>query len=299
MWVILGLVSAFFLGFYDVAKKWSLNNNAVIPVLFFATLSGMTLFAPFLLASTFAPDFSSSQAWFIAKQTPVAHLHFFLKAVIVGTSWISAYFALKHLPITIVAPIRASSPLWTLIGAVLLFHEQFTILQWSGMAITLGFYYIFALVGKKEGIHFATNRWIYLIILATIIGAGSSLYDKFLIARYDRLAVQAWFSVYLVVFYLPVLLFLWYPGRKKTTPFQWRYSIILIGVFLIVADFAYFFALSYTDSLIAIISSLRRSSVIIAFFVGALIFKDKNLKAKWYALLGILLGIFLIYWGSK
>lgn len=137
-----------------------------------------------------------------------------------------------------------------------------------------------------------------MIVLATIIGAGSSLYDKYLLERYDRLAVQAWFSVYLVAFYLPILLLLWYPRRKMNTPFQWRYSIILIGIFLVLADFAYFYALSYTDSLIGILTSLRRSSVVISFFIGAMIFKDKNLKDKWYALLGILLGVFLIYLGS-
>jgi len=297
MWIFLGLVSSFFLGIYDISKKWSLNDNAVIPVLFFATLSGMTIFLPFLLTSAFAQG-STADFWFIPSQTQTAHLHFFFKAVIVGTSWLLAYFALKNLPITVVTPIRASSPLWTLIGAVLLFGEQFTLMQWAGIIITIGSYYAFALVGKKEGIHFARNKWIYLIILATIIGACSSLYDKYLIARYDRLAVQAWFSVYLVVFYLPVLILLWYPRRKTNTPFQWRNSIILIGVFLIIADFAYFYALSYSDSLVGIITSLRRSSVVISFFIGAMIFKDKNLRAKWYVLLGILAGVFLIYWGS-
>lgn len=298
MWVVLGLISAIFLGVYDVSKKWSLNGNAVLPVLFFSTVSGMMLFVPFLLMSNFAPGLSQAYSCFIAPQTTIAHIHFFLKAVIVGTSWILAYFALKNLPITIVAPIRASSPLWTLIGAVLIFHEQFTLMQWAGIIITLGSYYAFALVGKKEGIIFRSNRWIFMIILATIIGAGSSLYDKYLLMRYDRLAVQAWFSVYLVVFYLPILVFLWYPARKKNTPFQWRYSIILIGVFLVIADFAYFYALSYTESLIGVLASLRRGSVIIAFFVGAMIFKDKNVRSKKYVLAGILIGIMLIYWGS-
>lgn len=299
MWVLLGLVSSFFLGIYDVSKKWSLNDNAVIPVLFFATLSGLMIFAPILLTSWLAPEFASGQFWYIQAQSPTAHLHFMLKALIVGTSWILAYFALKNLPITIVTPIRASSPLWTLIGAVLIFNEQFNLLQWTGMILTLGFYYIFALVGRKEGIHFSKNQWIYAIILATMIGAGSSLYDKYLIARYDRIAVQAWFSVYLVIFYLPVLLFLWYPARKRNTPFQWRYSIVLIGIFLVIADFAYFYALSYTESLIGILSSLRRSSVIISFAIGAMLFKDKNLKDKWLVLIGILAGISLIYIGSQ
>lgn len=297
MWIFLGLVSSFFLGIYDISKKWSLNNNAVIPVLFFATLSGMVIFLPFLIASQL--DIGQSvDFWFIPHQSWTAHMHFFLKAVIVGTSWLLAYFALKNLPITIVTPIRASSPLWTLIGAVLLFGEQFTTTQWAGIIITIGSYYAFALIGKKEGIHFARNKWIYMIILATIIGACSSLYDKYLIARYDRLAVQAWFSVYLVIFYLPVILLLWYPKRRKSTPFQWRYSIIMIGVFLIIADFAYFYALSYTDSLVGIITSLRRSSVVISFLIGAMIFRDKNIRSKWYVLLGILTGVFLIYWGS-
>jgi transporter family protein len=299
MWIILGLISSFFLGVYDVSKKWSLNENAVIPVLFFATLTGMLIFAPFLVVSYLAPGSSVEQFWYIPSQTPTAHLHFFLKAIIVGTSWILAYFALKNLPITIVTPIRASSPIWTLIGAVIIFDEQFTTTQWTGIFITIGFYYLFALIGRKEGIHFTKNPWIYLIILATIIGAGSSLYDKYLIARYDRLAVQAWFSVYLVVYYLPIILFLWYPKRHTTTPFRWRYSILLIAIFLILADFAYFYALSYTDSLVAIIAALRRSSVVVSFILGALIFKDQNLRAKWWVLLGILLGVFLIYWGSN
>lgn len=299
MWVLLGLISSFFLGIYDVSKKWSLNDNAVIPVLFFATLTGMFIFSPFLLTSHLAPAYSSGQIWYIPQQTQTAHLHFMIKAVIVGTSWILAYFALKNLPITIVTPIRASSPLWTLIGALIIFNEQFNLLQWTGMILTLGFYYIFALIGRKEGIQFSKNRWIYAIVLATIIGAGSSLYDKYLIARYDRLAVQAWFSVYLVAFYFPVLLLLWYPARKRNTPFQWRHSIVLIGIFLIIADFTYFYALSYTESLIGILSSLRRSSVIISFAVGAMLFKDKNLKAKWYVLVGILAGISMIYLGSQ
>jgi len=172
-------------------------------------------------------------------------------------------------------------------------------MQWAGIVVTISFYYFFAIAGKKEGIHFSSNKWVYMIVLATMIGAGSSLYDKFLLSRYDPLAVQAWFSVYLVAFYLPIILFLWLPVRKKNTPFTWRYSIILIGVFLVVADFAYFYALSFEESLIGVLASVRRSSVVVSFLIGAMISKDKNLKSKWWALMGILLGLFLIYWGTE
>ena len=299
MWAFLGLFSALFLGVYDLFKKFSLKENAVIPVLFFSTISSAVIFLPLILFSEFGPVSFKSNPLFIPSVDLSTHGLIFVKAMIVVTSWIFAYFAMKHLPITIVTPIRATGPLWTLIGAILIFGEQLSLFQWLGIAVTLCFFYLFSLVGQKEGISFRKNKWIFSIIIGTLIGAASGLYDKFLIRQIDRMAVQAWFSVYQVVVLFPVLMFLWYPRRKNTTPFQWRWAIPFIGVFLVVADFAYFFALSYEDSLISVISALRRGSVIVAFALGAYLLKEKNIQRKGLFLLGILLGIVLILFGSQ
>jgi transporter family protein len=51
--------------------------------------------------------------------------------------------------------------------------------------------------------------------------------------------------------------------------------------------------------MISIIAALRRSSVLIAFILGALIFKEQNLKSKGIFLLGILAGILMITLGSS
>ena len=51
MWLAFALVSALFLGLYDVAKKQSLKENAVIPVLWFNTLFCSLLMLPFTLLS--------------------------------------------------------------------------------------------------------------------------------------------------------------------------------------------------------------------------------------------------------
>lgn len=299
MWLILGITSSVFLGVYDIFKKISLQNNAVIPVLFFATLSGAVIFLPLILCSLFAPQFSQQFIWDIPQADLYAHALFFLKAVIVASSWILAYFALKHLPITIVTPIRASAPLWVLMGALVLFAEKLTPYQWIGLAITLTSYYAFALTGKKEGIHFQKNKWIFFIIGATLFGAVSALFDKYLTLHYHPLTLQAYFSQYLVIVLLPVLLLIWYPKRKNLTPFKWHFAIPLIGISLISADFLYFYALSFDDSLISIIATLRRGSVITSFALGGVIFKgEKNLKQKSIVLIGILLGIALIMLGS-
>ena len=271
----------------------------MISVVFPAHLSGPLQIFTFILLSAFFPEFSSDQFWYIPKVSYLAHLLFFVKSLIVAGSWLFAYFALKHLPITVVTPIRASSPVWVLLGAILLYGEKLSPLQWSGLAVTLAFYYLFSLAGKKEGIEFRRNKWIYFIIAATLLGSISSLYDKYLTANYDRLAMQAYFSVYLVAALFPVAAFLWYPKRHNYTPFKWRIVIPLIGVALVVADFIYFYALSIPGSLISVVAAIRRGSVITSFLLGAIVFhKEKNKKLKGLILIGILAGIVMMMLGS-
>jgi transporter family protein len=299
MWAIFGLLSAVFLGIYDIFKKTSLNENAVMPVLFFATLTSAAIFLPIITGSAFYPEPFQQIGLFAPRLTLGEHLQVLLKAAIVISSWVLAFFALKNLPISIFAPIRATSPLWTLIGAIIIFQEQLNLLQWLGITLTLLFFFLFSTAGKREGIHFQKNKWVFFVIAATMLGAISGLYDKFIIGRIDRIAVQGWFSFYQVAIMLPLLAIIWYPSRKQTTKFRWRWAIPLIGVTLVVADFLYFYALSIEDSMISIIAALRRSSVLIAFILGALIFKEQNLKSKGIFLLGILAGILMITLGSS
>lgn len=298
MWALAGLVSAFFLGIYDIFKKISLNENAVMPVLFFSTLTSTVLFLPVVIGSHYYPEFFNSIGLFSPSLTTTEHLQVLLKSVIVIISWTLAFFAVKHLPVTIFAPIRSTGPLWTLVGALIIFQEKLNALQWIGVTLTLIFFYLFSTAGKLEGIEFRKNKWIFLIIGATIFGSISGLYDKFIISRIDRIAVQAWFSFYQVAILVPVLGIFWFPKRKKTTPFQWRWSIPAIGITLVIADFIYFYALSLEGSMISMISALRRSSVLIAFAFGAFMFKELNLKKKGVYVVGILIGILLITLGS-
>lgn len=298
MWILLGIVSMLGLGVYDLLKKQSLNENAVLPVLFFATVSSALLFLPLWILSITVHGFEQYEYFYVPSGNLTFHLHVMLKTVIVVSSWILSFLALKNLPISIVSPIRATGPLWTLLGAILIYGEQLTVLQWVGMSVALIFFYIFSTAGKKEGIHFRSNKWVWFIALATLIGTISTLYDKFLIGQYDRVAVQAYFSFYQVPLMGLVLLLFWYPKRKQYTRFQWRQAIPWIGIVLVLGDYAYFYALTYEDSLVSILSLLRRSSVIISFGVGAILFKEKNKRKKGLILLGIIAGIYLIILGT-
>ncbi|WP_439183474.1 EamA family transporter [Carboxylicivirga taeanensis] len=298
MWFHLALFSAILLGFYDVLKKVSLNHNAVLPVLMVSICSAAAIFLPLIILSKAALIATDSPVY-ITSITSKQHFQILLKSVIVLTSWIFSFFALKHLPITFVAPIRATGPLWTLLGAILLFSEQLNGLQWLGIITTLLFFYHFTTIGKSEGFSIKTNKWVWCIIIATLSGAASGLYDKHLLQNINRLAVQSWFSIYQAMLMIPIILLIWWPNKKNSTPFSFRWSIPFIGITLVFADYLYFKAVSDADALISVISAIRRGGVIIAFTTGALIFNELNIKKKAINLLGISIGIALLIYGSS
>ena len=297
MWLVFALVSALFLGLYDVAKKQSLKENAVIPVLWFNTLFCSLLMLPFTLLSATTGVLDGS-IFYVPTAGWELHRLLMLKAFIVLGSWIFGYFGMKHLPITLFGPINATRPIIVLLGGLLLFGERLNLYQWIGVIIAVISFYMLSLSGKKEGISFSHNKWVFCVIMATLLGAVSALFDKYLLGRFNNMFVQAWSNFYQLALMTIILFTLWWPTRKHTTPFQWKWPIIFIAVFLTLADYAYFVSLAQSASMVSIVSMIRRSSVIVSFLCGALLFHEKNLKSKVIDLLLVLLGLFFLLIGS-
>lgn len=299
MWLLLAFLSAALLGFYDAFKKESLRDNAVLPVLFLNTVFSSLVFLPFILLSFVAPDVLHGTMFDMPVAGWEEHKYILLKSFIVLSSWIFGYFGMKHLPLTIVGPINATRPVMVLIGALLVFGERLNLYQWIGVLLAVLSFFMLSRSGKKEGIDFRHNKWILFIVLAAVMGAISGLYDKYLMTRLHPMLVQSWYNVYQVFIMCPIILLLWYPQRKTSTPFRWEWTIVGISLFLCAADFAYFYALSYEDSMISIVSMVRRGSVVVSFLFGALFFHEKNLKSKAVDLILVLIGMFFLYLGSR
>lgn len=284
-WLIPTLFSAFTLGIYDVCKKSSVKDNAVMPALFFATLSG-TIF--FLIATCITGN--AAAAVYCSRSEYLLTL---LKAAIVGSSWVCAFYAMRELPITLAAPIRATSPLWTAIGGLLIYNEIPRPLQAVGMAVIFIGYILFNFIGKSEGFSWK-NKGIILIVAGTLLGALSALFDKYLlnVIKIDRQILQFYFSVNLII----VLGGAWALRScfGKRAEFHWKWSIPLTGILLIMADYAYFYALSSDHAPISMVSLVRRCSCVVTFIVGARLFKDGRLKIKAAALALLLIGVILI-----
>ncbi len=305
MWLILAFLSATLLGFYDSFKKESLRDNAVIPVLFLNTLFASLIFLPFIILS-YNTQILDGSIFHVASGGWHEHKYIIGKSIIVLSSWIFGYFGMKHLPLTIVGPINATRPVMVLIGALLVFGERLNVYQWIGVALAVASFFMLSRSGKKEGVDFKHDRWIYFIVLAAVLGAVSGLYDKYLMAPVESggvglnsMMVQSWYNIYQCFMMLIMLLIIWYPKRNTSTPFHWHWGIILISVFLSAADFVYFYALSFPDAMISIVSMVRRGSVIVSFLFGATLLHEKNLKSKMVDLLLVLLGMVFLYIGSK
>ena len=302
---MLAFMSAALLGCYDSLKKQALKGNAVIPVLFFNTLFSSLFFLPFIVLSGTTQVLDGS-IFHVSAGGWDMHKYILLKSLIVLSSWILGYFGMKHLPLTIVGPINATRPVMVLVGALLVFGERLNHWQWIGVLLAIASFLLLSRSGKKEGIDFKHNNWIFMIVGAAILGAVSGLYDKFLMAPVenggvglDRMMVQSWYNIYQCFMMGAMLMLLWWPKHKETTPFHWSWSIVGVSLFLSIADFMYFYSLSLPEAMISIVSMIRRGSVIVSFTFGAMFFHEKNLKAKAFDLALVLLGMVFLYIGSK
>ena len=305
MWLILAFLSAALLGFYDSFKKKALEGNAVIPILFLNTLFSSLIFLPFIIVS-YTTDALDGSLFHVASGGWETHKYIVLKSFIVLSSWILGYFGMKHLPLTIVGPINATRPVMVLVGALLIFGERLNIWQWLGVALAVISFFMLSRSGKKEGIDFKREHWIWMIVGGALLGAVSGLYDKYLMASpadggvgLDKMIVQSWYNIYQCFMMGAMLLLLWWPNRKNTTPFRWHWCIVFISIFLSAADFVYFYSLSLPGAMISIVSMIRRGSVVVSFLFAALAFHEKNLKSKVVDLALVLLGMVCLYIGSR
>ncbi|NRD20028.1 EamA family transporter [Winogradskyella eckloniae] len=296
MWMYLGLLAALFLGLHNLCKKHAVQGNEVFPVLFGTISSGLLVLLPLYFGSIFYEEKLVDMGLFISNIDWKTHGFIAIKSAIMASSWVLAYQALKHLPITIVTPIRSAGPFFTFIGAIVIYKEQPNGLQWIGFFLIIFSVLLYSRIGKKEGINFKRNKWIFAIIAATFLGASSGLYDKFLIQNLELnpQTLQFWFCFYTVLILLMILAITWFPYKEKRESFKFRWTIIAVGVLLVAADYFYFKALQDPDALIMLLSAIKRSQILIAVVIGGLVFKEQNKRKKLVPLAGIILGVGLI-----
>ncbi|MDY6380309.1 MAG: DMT family transporter [Bacteroidales bacterium] len=306
MWTVLAFVSALCLGFYDISKKIALRENRVVDVLTISVcVSSLFLSIPLIL-SRLCPEMMLGTHFYVPSLDGTAHAYTILKSIIVLSSWFFGYISLKHLPISVVSPMQATRPMWTLVGALLLFNERLNGWQWVGILLAIGSIFVFSFRRKtiSNALSTNTNNKYYYICLAFAIisGACSGLYDKYLMRQYDHNAVQVYYTFYQAI----MMLIAWAIFNRKNIKYQisnLRFIkrigvIVLISLFLIVSDNVYMLALRDPDSMIAVVSTIRRGGAVIGFAYGLLFLKEPDPVRKLCCMGGILAGLICLAMGS-
>ena len=299
MWLWAAVGSAILLGIYDVFKKQASTRNDVLHILFYATAISTCFFIPMMLSSIFGWGWADGTVFEVPRGTLNEHLLVFLKSIIVSISWITGLMGLKNLPITTAGTIKASRPVFVLIGSILIFGERLNLWQWVAILIALFALWLLGRTSKKEGVDFARNKWIFCMWIAVISGVISALMDKHLMASMKPMFVQSWCNFYIALIIGAILVFGRLAKSRFYSEFRFDWAILLIAVFITMSDFLYFLSLYSSGSMLSVVSMLRRSSVIITFICGALFFKEKHLRSKGLALLILLVGMAILVFSSR
>ncbi|MCR5710280.1 MAG: DMT family transporter [Bacteroidales bacterium] len=299
MWLWTAVGSAILLGIYDVFKKQASTRNDVLHILLYATALSTLLLSPFIIASAFGTGWFEGTVFDVPRGTLREHLLVLLKASIVSVSWITGLMGLKNLPITTAGTIKASRPVFVLIGSILIFGERLNLWQWVAIIIAMIALWLLGHTSKKEGVDFARNKWIFCMWAAVVTGVISALMDKHLMSSLKPMFVQGWCNFYIAIIMAVIVLFGRFAKRKFYQPYKHDWAIWIIAIFITASDFLYFLSLSSPGSMLSVVSMLRRSSVIITFLCGAVVFKERYLRQKGLALLILLIGMAILVFSSR
>lgn len=299
MWLWAAVGSAILLGFYDVFKKEASTQNGVLHILLHATALSTLFLMPFILSSLLGWGIGDGTVFEMQRGTPYEHLLVFIKAIIVSLSWITGLMGLKNLPITTAGTIKASRPVFVLLGSILIFGERLNLWQWVAIVVALFALWLLGHTSKKEGVDFARNKWIFCMWVAVVTGVISAMMDKHLMSSLKPMFVQSWCNFYIVVIMAIIVLAGRFGHSKYYQPYHHDWAIWLIAIFVTASDFLYFLSLSSSGSMLSVVSMLRRSSVIITFICGALFFKEKNLRSKGIAMVILLIAMAILVFSSR
>lgn len=298
MWLWAAIGSAILLGIYDVFKKQASTRNDVLHILLYATALSTVLLSPFILTSVFGWHWLDGTVFTASPGSLRDHLLVLLKSFIVAISWTTGLMALKNLPITTAGTIKTSRPVFVLLGSILIFKEQLNLWQWVAIIIALFALWLLGRTSRKEGVDFVRNKWVFCMWIAVITGVISALLDKHLMASMEPMFVQGWCNFYITLLMALVILLGRFTGQKYYRRYKHDWAIWIIALFITASDFLYFLSLNSPGSMLSVVSMLRRSSVIITFLCGAVVFKEKNLQQKGLALLILLASMTILVFAS-
>jgi drug/metabolite transporter (DMT)-like permease len=287
MWIVLAIISALFSAAAAIGEKKTLQNISALNFSLLLSLANTILSLPFLYLAD------------LATVTVLAVVILFVKSMLGAVSFLFVMKGLKSLDISGSLPLLVLTPGLTALLAFFFLNETLSTFELSGMLILLIGTYILQLKPKASYLDpFKISQQpkaLLYILLAVVIFSITSVVDKSLLSHY-KLSPYVFIPLQ-HIFYSFLFAVLFFLKRSNKANLKSSYSevwklILIVAVFTIVYRFSHIFALKLGS--VALVLSIKRTSVFFASIIGGTYFKEQNLWRKAFATLLLILGALLI-----
>lgn len=287
MWYTLAIISALLSATAAILEKKTLFNIKALNFSFILSVFNIILSIPFL--------------FFVNYNTITANsvLVLYGKTVLGAFSFLLVMLAIKNLQISDALPLLVLTPGLVALLAFILLGEKLNYMELLGMVLLLTGTYVLQIKSRQSLLQpFKTafkNKAYFYVIGAVLLFATTSILDKALLANY-KLQPEAFLPMqHLFLAFNFSVMVLVSKQNKSTANIEFRNAwkiILLISVITIAYRYAHIWAVKL--GAVALVLSIKRTSVFFAIVIGGRYFKDQNLLRKSIATMVMIAGAILI-----
>lgn len=288
LWFSIALLSSFLSAFAAITQKKVLIKRNPLEFSFLLSVANLLFSVPFF----FFIDYGTINS--------VNMIILFIKSVLGVGAFLCVMTALKNLEISRALPLLALTPGFVAFFAFFLLGESLAISEIAGLVLLTAGTYILESKNLKDFSTplslFLTSKVHKIILLALLLFTASSILDKVLMIKLNLTPValtgiqHLWFAL---LFGAVFLLKSNSNGINFSKPILYDAGwISLISILTIGYRFTQVFAVNMAS--VALVLSVKRTSVLWATLIGGKIFKETQLLKRLIAVCIILAGLLLI-----
>ena len=269
-WYYFVIISSIMMGVSTIIEKYALKNEH---------------------ATSFSASFSIVIAALSLVFLPFAkfNINVYELLIIYAMSVLSALSYLfnariyKHGNISVSTPVLSSLPqLFVVLLAFIFLGEKLTILQYLAIAVLLiATYFLIAPKSVKKYKQFDSKKYVYLLILNTLIMAVGAILMKYILDLGVNLYAMFILLEVFIAINMAVMISIRYDGVREEFSNLVKNRKIIFSIAILSLLYRIFYYASLQLAYVSLASPLRNSiSVIITIVIGGIVFQERNLKRK-------------------
>ena len=288
-WLILASASALFTSCATLAEKKTLFKIDALNFSFYVSVIGLFLSTPFFFGIT------------LSSITVESITILYFKSILGTSVFLLVMLVLKNFEISKALPLMVLTPGLTAIFAYLFLGDSLTAREILGIILLMIGTYILEIAGRKNILHsfsqiFKTRHYMYIFSALVLFVASANL-DRLLLKDY-KLEPVSFMAIQQLFFGINFTLLFLLKKKKEDEIKSLPGKDILIWIILIsLLIIGYRYTLIEATKLapVALVLSVRRTSVFFSSLLGGKLFKEKDLMKRAIATIIMIAGtLFLL-----